>query len=107
RFIGDLLHFARQVPSVPVQRRMNIAPLWAARQQAFPQPSWCSLFAKAYGMVAADRPELRRAYLSFPWPHLYEHPISIVSVAIERCFEEEDAVFFIQIRGPESHAAEQ
>src|SRR5579864_4603640 len=90
RFIGDLLHFARKVPTVPVQRRMNIAPLQAARRQAVPRPSWCSLFTKAYAMVAAARPELRRAYLSFPWPHLYEHSISVASVAIERKVGDED-----------------
>jgi hypothetical protein len=107
RFICDLLHFSQKVPTVPVQRRMHIAPLMAARRQAFPRPSWCSLFTKAYGMVAAARPELRRAYLSIPWPHLYEHPTSIASVAVERRFGDEDAVFFVQIRGPDSHSAEQ
>jgi hypothetical protein len=105
RFICDLLHFARQVPSVPVQRRMNLAPLVAAREQVFPRPSWCSLFTKAYAMVAADRPELRRAYLSFPWAHLYEHPTSIASIAIERRVGAEDAVLFVQIRSPENHSA--
>lgn len=107
RVIGDLLHFARKVPTVPVQRRMNIAPLIAARAQAFPRPSWCSLFTKAYAMVAAERAELRRAYLSFPWPHLYEHPTSIASVAVERRWRDEDAVFFIQVRGADDHSAQQ
>ncbi len=107
RFVCDLLHFARKVPTVPVQRRMNIAPLMAARQQADPRPSWCALFTKAYAMVAAARPELRRAYLSFPWPHLYEHSISVASVAIERKVGDEDAVLFVQIRGPEDHRADQ
>src|ERR1700675_4641404 len=96
RFVCDLLHVAQKVPTVPVQRRMNIAPLMAARRQAFPRPSWCSLFTKAYAMAAADRPELRRAYLSIPWPHLYEHPSNIASVAIERRWQDEDAVFFVQ-----------
>src|SRR5437016_2720276 len=84
RFICDLLHFARKVPTVPVQRRMNIAPLMAARAQAKARPSWCALFTKGYAAVAAARPELRRAYLSFPWPHLYEHSISVASIGIER-----------------------
>jgi hypothetical protein len=109
RLIGDFLHCARQVPTVPVQRRMNIAPLVAARAQADPRPSWCSLFTKAYALVAAARPELRRAYLTFPWPHLYEHPVSIASIAIERHLEQdhEDAVLFVQLRGVEQHSPEQ
>jgi hypothetical protein len=107
RWIGDFLHFAQKVPTVPVQRRMNIAPLVTARDQAMPRPSWCALFTKAYAMVAAARPELRRAYLTFPWVHLYEHPINVVSIAIERQLDGEDAVFFTQIRGPEEHTPEQ
>jgi hypothetical protein len=107
RFVGDILHFAQKVPTVPVQRRMNIASLVAARQQVFPRPSWCALFTKAYAMVAAARPELRRAYLTIPRPHLYEHPTSIASIAIERAWKGEDAVFFVQIREPANHSAVQ
>jgi hypothetical protein len=106
-WVGDLLHFAHQVPTVPVQRRMCIGPLLEARRRANPRPSWCSLFTKAYAMVASQRPELRRAYLSFPRPHLYEHPVSIASVAVERRVGEEHAVFFTQIRDPEVHTPEQ
>jgi hypothetical protein len=101
RFIIDLVHFARKVPSVPVQRRMNLAAVVAARQAAAPRPSWAAIFTKAYAFVCAARPELRRAYLPYPWPHLYEHPIPIVSVAVERQFEEEEAVFFGHVRSPE------
>lgn len=101
RFIGDLVHFARQVPSVPVERRMDLAAVVAARQAARPRPSWCALFTKAYGFVVAARPELRRAYLTFPTPHLYEHPVGIASVAVERRFGDEDAVFFGHVRSPE------
>ncbi len=107
RLIGDFLHSARKVPSVPVQRRMNIAPLMVAREQASPRPSWCALFTKAYALVAAARPELRRAYLTFPWPHLYEHPVSIASIAMEREVENEPAVLFVQLRGVEEHSPEQ
>jgi hypothetical protein len=107
RIICDLVHFAKKVPTVPVQRHMNLAPLMKARAQAFPRPSWCALFTKAYTMVAANRPELRRAYMSIPWAHFYEHPTSIASVAIERRWRDEDAVFFLQIRGAENHTPSQ
>src|SRR5437763_8596680 len=105
RFICDLLHFAQKVPTVPVQRRMNLSSLLAARRQAYPSPSWCALFTKAFATVAAGRPELRRAYLTIPWPRLYEHPCSIASIAIERRWLDEDAVFFVQVRNPEDHTA--
>lgn len=102
RFICDLVHFAHQVPSVPVQRRMNVAAVAAARERATPRPSWCALFTKAYACVAAAMPELRRAYMAFPRAHLYEHPLSIASVALERHYGEEEAVFFAPIRTPDT-----
>ncbi len=101
RFVCDLVHFARKVPSVPVQRTMNVAPLVAARLAATPRPSWCAIFTKAYARVAAAMPELRRAYLGFPTPHLYEHPLSVASVAVERRYEDEDAVFFAPVKSPD------
>jgi hypothetical protein len=107
RLIGDLMYFAQKVPSVPVQRRMNIARLAATRDQAVPRPGWCALFTSAYAQVAQKWPQLRRAYLSFPWPHLYEHPVSIASIAVERRVGDEDAVLFAQIREPEHHTPEQ
>jgi len=107
RLISDLMHFARQVPSVPVQRRMNVSRLVAARQLAEPRPSWIALFTKAFAMVAARRPTFRQAYLGFPWPHLYEHPISVASIAIERRIGDEDAVLFAQLRSPDQMTPDQ
>ncbi|HKI33180.1 MAG TPA: hypothetical protein VKA46_15115 [Gemmataceae bacterium] len=104
RFICDLLHFAHRVPTVPVQRRLQLAPVVEARQAAAPRPSWAAIFTKAYAFVCAARPELRRCYLSFPQPHLYEHPTSVASVAIERRIGDEDAVFFGHVTGAETHS---
>ncbi|HEY7310526.1 MAG TPA: hypothetical protein VH643_14275 [Gemmataceae bacterium] len=102
QLICDYLHFARKIPSVPVQRRMRLGEVVAARAATGLRPSWCAVFLKAYGFVTAATPALRRAYLSFPRPHLYEHPINVASVAIERKFGDEDAVFFAHIRQPET-----
>src|SRR5258708_4994451 len=104
RFIGDLVHFAQQVPSVPVQRRMRIADVSIARSEAELRPSWCAVFTKALALVAAARPELRRAYLKFPWPHLFEANENVASIAIERRFHDEDAVFFGRIASPEKRS---
>jgi len=100
RLVGDLLHFAKKIPTIPVQRRMNVADLRDLRQQASPRPSWCAIFTKAYSIVASAFPELRRAYVSFPWPHLYEHPTNIASIAIERDYHGENGVFFVHLRSP-------
>src|SRR5436309_223391 len=53
RFIGDVVHFARQMPTVPLQRRMRLAPVAAARAAALPKPGWCAIFLKAYSFGAA------------------------------------------------------
>jgi hypothetical protein len=103
RFVCDLLHFARKVPSVPVQRRMDLRAVAAVRQAAHPRPGWCAIFAKAYALVASRQPELRRAYLPFPTPHLYEHRENVASVAVERTWQEEDAVLFGRLRSPEKY----
>jgi hypothetical protein len=105
--IGDLVHFAQRVPTVPVERRMALAPLVAVRAAAMPRPSWCAIFTKAYGFVAQAWPELRRAYLPFPWPHLYEHASNVASLAVERTFGDENAVFFAQVRSPEKQGLAQ
>jgi hypothetical protein len=107
RFVCDLMHLSRQVPSVPVQRHMNLAAIAAARRLVVPKPSWCAIFTKAYGYVAAARPEFRRAYIPFPRPHLYEHPNNIASIAVERRFGDEDAVLFAHLRNPEQQRLSQ
>jgi hypothetical protein len=101
RFMCDLVYFAQKVPAARVQRRMHLASVVAARQAAGPRPSWCALFVKAFSFVAQGRPELRRAYMPLPWPHLYEHAMTIALVAVERRLDDEDAVFFAHLRDPD------
>jgi hypothetical protein len=80
---------------------MDLAAVLEARRAALYRPSWRTIFTKAYALVAAARPELRRAYIAFPRPHLYEHPHSVASVALARPWAGEDAVLFAHLRAPE------
>jgi hypothetical protein len=100
RFISDLVYFSKLAPLTTMQRTMHLREVVEARQQTRPRPGWCALFTKAYSFIAAARPALRQSYMPWPWPHLYEHPISIASVAVERCYGDEDAVFFTHVRNP-------
>jgi hypothetical protein len=104
RLICDYLHFAKQIPSIPVERHMCLAEVAAARALASPRPSWYALFTKAYAMTTMAYPQLRRAYLAFPRPRFYEHPISVASLAIERRLGDEDAVLFFPLRRPDTRA---
>ncbi|WP_041544866.1 MULTISPECIES: hypothetical protein [Chelativorans] len=101
RLVGDLMKFSMSVPRVTVQRHMNIASLLQARSEVNPRPSWTAIFLKGYGLLGQDFPELRRAYIKFPLPHLYEYPKSVASVAHEREHEGERAVLLARIRAPE------
>jgi hypothetical protein len=101
RFVIDLVHFARQIPSTPVSRPMDVSALSVPRDTHPARPSWAVLFMKAYALVGADHPPLRRALLEFPWPRLYEHPWMNCSLAIERSFQEEQGVFVGLFRAPE------
>ena len=102
RWISDLLHFAKQVPSVPVERLMDLSAVQKARARV--GISWPAVFLRAFGLTAQKHPELRQAILRYPWMRCYEHPCSVASVALERQFKGEPAVFFGQIMGPEHHA---
>ncbi|MCM5690361.1 hypothetical protein CN233_27600 [Sinorhizobium meliloti] len=101
RLVGDLMRFSMKVPRVSVQRRMNLEPLLKARTSLESRPSWTALFLKGYGLLAQETPELRRAYVKFPRPQLYEYPGSIASIAHEREHEGERIVLLTTIKNPE------
>ncbi len=101
RFVVDLMHAAAKVPSIPIERRMNLAPLVAARAALPVRLSWSVLFTKAYALVAAKYPELRRSYMTLPRPHLFEHAENVAAIAVERIYEGENSVLFGHIRNPE------
>ena len=100
RAVIDLLYFARKVPTVPVQKRMSLAPLIAARAACRDRPRWTVLFTKAYALLSEEVPYLRRAYVKIPWPHLYEFHTSKASIVIERDYQGEPVLFPILIKDP-------
>jgi hypothetical protein len=100
RLTIDMLHFASAIPTVPVQRRMSLAPIVAARAACADRPRWTVIFAKAYALVANEFPVLRRAYLKIPWPHLYEYHASIAYIVVERDYQGEPSLFPMLIKDP-------
>jgi hypothetical protein len=104
RVVTDLMHFSQQVPAVTAERRMDLGRLVAARAAASPRPRWTVLFSKAFAMLGRDYPDLRRAYLKCPVPHLYEHPHSIAALNVSRRVNGEDVVLFCLIRSPENRS---
>jgi hypothetical protein len=107
RLICDYLEAARAVPTVPVQRHMKLGKVVAARQASALRPSWQAIFTRAYAKVAAAVPELRRAYVKFPWPQLYEYPASVASIAVEREYRGERSVLMGRIKDPAARSLEE
>jgi hypothetical protein len=83
---------SRHVPFVSLRRTLDIRPLIEARAASAHPAGWAAIFARAFGLVARDEPVLRRLYLKWPWPHLYELPHSVGMVAIARKEDGEDYV---------------
>jgi hypothetical protein len=99
----DLAWLSRGVDCAGCKRRIDVSRAAAARAALARRPSWSSIFAKAYGLVALERPELRRAYMPWPYPHLYEHPFSVATMSVHRVLADgEPGVFFSQISRPEA-----
>jgi hypothetical protein len=83
RLADDLASFARVAPVQTLRRCMNLATLRDARIAASPRPTWAALWTKAFALVSARRPELRRVFLPFPWARVYEHPEPVAAIAVE------------------------
>jgi hypothetical protein len=96
-----MLHFAQKVPTFAVERAVRIPKLVEARAAATNPPGWHAIITKALGVVSMSVPELRQAYLPYPWPRLYEAPFSVASVVFEREVNGEPVPCFAPLHHPE------
>ena len=101
RFMADLCHARQSVPVGVISRTISIAAIRSARAKTGDAIPWTVLFAKAFALVAVQRPDLRRAYVALPRPHLAEHDQSVASVMIEREWLGETGLFPAQLKRPE------
>lgn len=102
KLIGDFLAISKPIPLAHGERHIDIRALRAAMAaMPRPRPKWLPLFFKAYAIVAANRPVLRRLFVRRPWPYLYEHPENVGSVVISRRLEGDAALLYLPIVSPE------
>ena len=101
RLVVDMMWASTKVPAVTIERRMNLGALASARQRCPTRPGWAVIIAKAFALVARRYPQLRQAYMTFPWPRFYEHPSSTVALNIEREIDGEPVVLQCLIRRPD------
>jgi len=103
RLVTDLLHFSKKLPTQALVRQCRVERLAALQRTKEPGPriGWPVLFLRAYGLMSARHPELRRCYMPWPWPHLYEHPHPVGRITVARRHLNEDWVFFGHIPRPD------
>ena len=104
KFLIDLFWIARRVPMSVIAGNIRIGPLIEARNTCENRPPYTVIFAKALAQVAADMPELRRNYIRYPRPHLFETFESSVSIMIERELDGEMSVIPILLKSPRTQS---
>ncbi|MCS7047409.1 MAG: hypothetical protein NZO58_13710 [Gemmataceae bacterium] len=104
RLVADLMYFSMQTPAVMIERRMDLSALAAARLRCVPRPAWTVLFTKAFALVGRDFPELRQAYMPYPFPRLYENRHSVAALNVERKLGDESIVLQCLIERPEKRS---
>lgn len=103
RLVTDLLHFSKKLPTQALVRHCRVTRLAELQRIKGPGPriGWPVLFLRAYGLMSAKHAELRRCYMPWPWPHLYEHPHPVGRITVARRHLNEDWVFFGHIPRPD------
>jgi len=106
RIMADYMWAASGVARADIIRPVALRQLIAVRSQFRKPPSWTAIFAKAFAIVAVEIPELRRAYIKYPWPYLYEYAESTVNIASEREIMGDIGLLPIRFRQPEAFPLE-
>jgi len=101
KWMADVMHLASGVPTVAVERTLRVRAVADARKRAQLAIGWGTLVVKAMATVSMRIPEMRWAYMPYPWPHFYEAPYSVALIVVERELHGERAVFFAPMLHPE------
>lgn len=100
--VTDLMWLHRSMPTVSQVKTFDLGELRAVRQACPRRISWAIAFLRAYALTSIEYPSLRRTYISWPWPHLYEHPEAIGNLVVSREVNGESWLFFAPIASAES-----
>src|SRR4051812_43746581 len=91
----------------PLERSFDLSQIAALRTAASRRISWAAIFLKAYAIVSAVTPQLRQAYIRWPWPHLCEYPNSVGMLAVNRQIDGEDRLCWARFTNPEKTALDE
>ncbi len=99
----DIIRVSQGVPSFPLVRTMHLGELSAVRKACSARIAWSTLFAKAYGTVCQQTPELRELFVRYPTKYLYRHPNSVGSLSVHRIDDDgNERLIFGRWSNPES-----
>ena len=101
RFVADLVAASAWTTKGVIIRRMNLAPLLAARAGQGERTPFTALLACGWARVADGMPELRRSWTAVPRAGLHEVPVSIAAIVVERDLDGEPTLQFARIRAPD------
>ena len=105
RMVLDLLYFAKRIPTVPVQKRMSLAPLVTARAECRQRVRWVAIFTKAYAIVVpspGDSGATPRLHQNSVADMLYEYPgpAERAHHVVERDYYSEPVLLPVAIKDP-------
>jgi hypothetical protein len=99
----DIIRVSQSIPSFPLVRTMQLAELSRVRRACPVRIAWPALFAKAYGIVCLQLPELRELFVRLPRKLMYLHPHSVASISVHRHDDEgNQRLIFGRWNAPES-----
>ena len=106
RLTLDVLHYHKQSATCAHDRLFDMSHVAELRARLPVRISWAVLFIKAFAIVAARRPVLRQTYQSWPWSHIYQHPLNVAMMATHRIHQDEPWVFWSRFVQPEQQTLE-
>ncbi len=101
RLVEDIIHVANKTPLAGFVADQDAGLVAKFRRYSRPKISWNVLYMKAYSIVCKQDASLRRAYVGFPWSHLYEHDKNVCMMTIAREYKGEERLFFARFNSPE------
>jgi hypothetical protein len=103
RLVDDVIRVSNQMPMAAFATQWDVAQIAKLRRMAKPKISWNVLVMKAHAIVCRNNQSLRRSYVRFPYPHLYEHHQNVCMMTIARQHQGEERLFFARFNEPDNY----
>lgn len=105
--VRDILHFGSKIPLCAHERQIELASIDELRRGCGSRISWPVIFLKAYAQIAERRPLLRRWYVRWPLPHVFQHHENDAKLVMRREYQGDDWLFWARFQRPEKSSLEQ